>query len=78
MRGVSDCPVCEWEWAPQGYPQAVYPPGGGPFPLVWRGWLGVPFGADPIDESAVRSVAVASHLVACHPEHAEVQRVFAA
>jgi hypothetical protein len=78
MDGMSDCPEgCGWEFDWRKHPRATYAPGETRFPLVWRGWLVIPYGTDPINRAEVQAVATATHLVDCHPEHAEVRRVFA-
>jgi hypothetical protein len=75
---VSDCPAgCDWEFDKYAEPRPVYEPGRRWPPLVWRGSLVVPSGPEPIDAAAIKGAATAAHLVDSHPDHAEVQRVFA-
>jgi hypothetical protein len=75
---MSDCPAgCGWKIPAGRWPPATYAPGKSWPPLVWRGALVLPEPGDPINQKEVDAVATATHLVACHPDHAEVRRVFA-
>lgn len=75
---MSDCPRdCGWRFDKFDAPRVRYAPGQKWFPLVWRGYLAIPHGSDAIGPD-VKGMAIATHLIDCHPDHAEVQRVFAA